>query len=309
MTIRRPAALKPGDRIAIVSPASPTSRQEFDDGIAEIRRLGYVPVYDDSVFARSDGYLSGSAELRADAFVRHWTDPDVAALIAVRGGYGSVHLLPLLSLHRLSGDPKLFIGYSDNTTLLSWLTCQCGVAALHGPMLEGRLARGSDGYDESSFVALLTGGEGLYLQPDGMLPLRTGEAAGPLYGGTLTQLTASLGTPYAFDPPGGCVLFIEDVNERPYRLDRMLTQLRLSGVLMRAGALVFGEMRGCDEPGGAVTARGVIETLTRDFPGPVIFGFPSGHTSGPCWTLPFGVHVRVVTRPRPAVIIEEAPVE
>ena len=309
MSIRRPVALKPGDRIAVVSPASPSSRQEFDAGCEEVRRLGYVPVYDDSVFARAAGYLSGSPELRASAFTRYWSDPDVAALIAVRGGYGSVHLLPLLVRERVEQTPKLFIAYSDNTTLLSWLTCQCSIAALHGPMLEGRLARGPDGYDERSFVALLAGGEGIHLAPDGMLALNDGEARGPLYGGTLTQLVASLGTPYAFDPPPGCVLFIEDVNERPYRLDRMLTQLRLSGVLARARALVFGEMRGCDEPGEQVTARGVIEAITRDFPGPVVLGFPSGHTSGPCWTLPLGVQVRVITRPRPAVIVEEAPVE
>ena len=125
----------------------------------------------------------------------------------------------------------------------------------------------------------------------------------------MAQMVASLGTPFAFDPPDGCVLFLEDVNERPFRIDRMLTQLRLSGVLGRARALVFGEMRGCEEPGGALTAREVIARMTRDFPGPVVFGFPSGHTTGPCWTLPLGVDVRVVTRPRPSIVIEEAAVE
>jgi muramoyltetrapeptide carboxypeptidase len=309
VTRRRPKALAPGDRIGVVSPASPASRQEFDDGIAEIRRLGYEPVYEESVFARSDGYLSGSAELRAAGFMKAWTDPGVAALVAVRGGFGSVHLLPLLARELVDASPKLFVGYSDNTTLLSWLTCQCALTALHGPMLEGRLARGAQGYDAHSFSALLAGGTGLCLGPEGLVVLSGGDAAGPLFGGTLTQLVASLGTPYAFDPPHGCVLFIEDVNERPYRIDRMLTQLALSGVLGRARALVFGEMRGCDEPGGAVTARGVIERMTSGFPGPVVFGFPSGHTSGPCWTLPLGVQVRVVTRPHAAVIVEEAPVE
>jgi muramoyltetrapeptide carboxypeptidase len=124
----------------------------------------------------------------------------------------------------------------------------------------------------------------------------------------MTQLTASLGTPYAFDPPAGCVLFLEDVNERPYRLDRMLTQLRLAGLLSRAVALVFGEMRGCDEPGVTLLARDVVRRLTVDFPGPVLYGFPSGHTAGPAWTLPLGVRVRVVTAP-PAIVVEEAPVE
>jgi len=305
---RLPAALTPGDRIAIVAPASAFAREEFDAGIADLRRLGFVPVYDETVFAREAGYLAGTPELRAGAFLRFWRDPSVRALIAARGGYGSVQLLPFLDRDTIVASPKLFIGYSDNTSIMSWLTCQCGITALHGPMLDRRLSRGPAGYDESSFMALLQGGAGLTLAPDGLLVLQPGEVVGPLYGGTLTQLVSSLGTPYAFDPPPRSILFIEDVNERPFRIDRMLTQLRLSGVLGRAAGLVFGEMRSCDEPGGGVTVRDVVHRLTRDFAGPVIYGFPSGHTAGPCWTLPLGVSVRLVTSPHPSIAIEEAPV-
>jgi muramoyltetrapeptide carboxypeptidase len=306
--VRKPRALKPGDRIAVVAPASPFSREEFTRGVAEIERLGFVPIFDDSVFTRESGYLAGSAEVRAEAFTRYWTDPEVAALVAVRGGYGSVHILPLLDRDEVVAHPKLFIGYSDNTSVLSWLTCQCGIAALHGPMLEGRLA-GGGGYDRRSFLELLSGGRGLQLAPEGLTVLRDGDVRGPLFGGTITQLVASLGTPFAFDPPDGCVLFLEDVSERPYRIDRMLTQLELSGVLAKARGLVFGEMRGCEEPGGSVTALDAIRRTTRHFSGPIIVGFPSGHTTGPIWTLPLGVGVTVSTRPQPALVIEEAPVE
>jgi muramoyltetrapeptide carboxypeptidase len=309
VSLRRPRALIRGGRIGIVSPSSPFPRDEFDRGVAEIERLGYVPVYDDSVFAREDGYLSGSPATRASAFMRYWTDPGVGALIAVRGGYGSVQILPLLDRTAIAATPKMFIGYSDNTSILSWLTTRCGITALHGPMLEGRLARGSAAYHRPSLVGLLEGGAGLELVPATMETLQGGEAAGPLFGGTITQLAASLATPYAFDPPEGCILFLEDVNERPYRIDRMLTQLRFGGILSRARALIFGEMRGCDEPGGQLTARDVVRRLTCDFPGPVTFGFPSGHTEGPCWTLPLGVHVRVITAPRPSIVVEESPVE
>ena len=305
----KPRAVTPGSRIAIVSPASPFSREEFDRGVEELRRLGYEPTYDEDVFARSSGYLSGAADLRAAAFSRAWSDPSVTALIAVRGGYGSVHMLPLLDAAVIRKAPKLFIGYSDNTSLLSWLTCQCGIAALHGPMIEGRLARGAQGYDRDSMLAFMQDGSGRVLAPEGLAVIRGGEAAGPLFGGTLTQLTASLGTPYAFDPPSGCILFLEDVNERPYKLDRLLTQLRLAGILARARALVFGEMRGCDESSGQPCAMDVIRAFAQDFPGPVITGFPSGHTTGPCWTLPLGVRVRVVTTPRPSIVVEESPVE
>jgi muramoyltetrapeptide carboxypeptidase len=305
----KPPAVKPGARVAIVSPASPFSREEFDRGVEELRRLGYEPTYDEDVFARFNGYLSGPAEVRAAAFARAWSDPSVAALIAVRGGYGSVQMLPLLDAGLVRKTPKLFIGYSDNTSILSWLTCRCGITALHGPMIDGRLAKGPQGFDAESMLAFMQNGAGRALSPDGLAVIRGGEAAGPLFGGTLTQLTASLGTPYAFDPPAGCVLFLEDVNERPYKLDRMLTQLRLAGILGRARALVFGEMRGCDETGGQPCAMDVIRAFAQECPGPVITGFPSGHSTGPCWTLPLGVRVRVVTAPRPAVVVEESPVQ
>jgi muramoyltetrapeptide carboxypeptidase len=297
-----------GDRLALVAPASAFARDEFERGVVELRRLGYEPVWDDSVFARDGGYLAGSVQTRTHAFLRYWDDPSVAALIAVRGGYGSVHLLPYLDPDHLRRRPKLFIGYSDTTSILSWLTCQCGIPALHGPMVEGRLARGSEGYDQRSFVALLEGGAGLELAPAGVVALRGGTAAGVLAGGTMAQLTASLGTPYAFDPPEGCVLWLEDVGERPYRLDRMLTQLSLAGILRRAAAVIFGEMPGCDEPGGMPPARAVVEVLTREVAGPILYGFPSGHTAGPCWTLPLGIRVRVSTEGRPALRVEEAPV-
>lgn len=305
--MKKPRALRPGDRVAVIAPASSCERDEFDRGVAEIRRLGYQPVYDESVFERAM-FTAGPASLRAQAFTRAWSDPDIAALIAVRGGYGSVHLLPLLASLRPAASPKLFIGYSDTTALLSWLTCHCGVTALHGPMIDARLSRGSAGYDERSFRTLVEGGKGLQLAPDSLAVLREGDVSGPLFGGTVTQLAASLGTPYAFDPPQGCVLFLEDVNERPFRLHRLLTQLQLGGIFARARALVFGEMRGCNEPSSRETAQDVIRDITNDFSGPVLIGFPSGHTEGPCWTLPLGVTVRVVTRPQPAVIVEESPV-
>ena len=304
----KPRALRPGDRIALISPASSFSRDEFDKGAAEIRRLGYEPTYEDSVFERSM-FTSGPAAVRTAAFVRAWSDPSIAALMAVRGGYGSMHLLPLLDGWRPQETPKLFIGYSDNTSILSWLTCQREIAALHGPMVSGRLARGPEAYDEASFTRLIRGeGAGLRLQSPELAVLHEGDAEGPLYGGTLTQLTASLGTPWPFDPPRGCVLFLEDVNERPFRIDRMLTQLRQSGILSRASALVFGEMRACDEPGGAATARSAIEAALADVGVPTLFGFPAGHTTGPNVTLPLGVRVRVDAGANPSMTIEESPV-
>jgi len=302
----KPRALGPGDRIAVIAPASPFAREEFDAGLAELRSLGFEPVYTDAVFAR-DFYVAGAAELRARDLLDAWTDPSVAAVIAARGGYGSVQLLPLLSSAAFRDAPKAFIGFSDNTSLLNWLMQDCGIVAFHGPMIEGRFARGAAGYDRDTFLRCLC-----EVQPPGEIThpnvevLISGERTGELVGGTLTQLVASLGTPFAFDPPAGSVLFLDEVAERPYRLDRMLTQLRLSGILARVSAIVFNELPGCDDPGGTPTARDVVLRVLRDFPGPILFGLPSGHTDGPTITLPFGVRCRVIAGSRPTLIVEES---
>jgi muramoyltetrapeptide carboxypeptidase len=305
----KPRALRPGDRIAVVAPASPFERADFDAGIAELRRIGLEPVYDDTVFARQ-GYLSGPPELRAHAIRSAWQDPSIAALVAVRGGYGSVQTLPLLDPADARRARKPFIGYSDLTAVLTFHTITCGIVAFHGPMLDGRLGRGAEGYDRDSFHRALfetkAAGE---LAPTGLTTIRAGEASGLLLGGTVTQLLASFGTPFAFDPPNGFVLFFDEVGERPYRLDRMVTQLRQSGLLAKASAVVVGELPRCDEPSGAPTGRGVMADVLGDFPGPVVIGFPSGHTTQPAMTLPFGVRCRVIGGAAPRVIIEEPAVD
>jgi muramoyltetrapeptide carboxypeptidase len=304
----KPRALRSGDRIAVVAPASPFGREEFDQGVAELRRLGFEPVYDDGVFAQC-GYVAGPAPARAAAIMAAWQDPSIAALIAARGGYGSVQTLPWLDRDTLRRTPKPFVGYSDLTSILTHLSAGCGIVSFHGPMLAGRLGRGEAGYDGDTFVRALMNPEPLgEVAPSGLEVLKGGEAEGPVYGGTLTQLTASLGTPFAFAPPHGHVLFLEDVRERPYRLDRMLTQLGLAGILDTCAALVFGELLGCDEPGNGPTARATVAELTREFPGPVLFGFPAGHVAGPAFTLPLGVRVRVDAGRRPRIIVTEAAV-
>jgi muramoyltetrapeptide carboxypeptidase len=193
--------------------------------------------------------------------------------------------------------------------MLTFLTVTCGLVAFHGPMLAGRLGRGAEGYDADSFRRALCGREAMgELAPAGLETIRAGEAAGRLMGGTLTQILASLGTPFAFDPPNGYVLFLDEVGERPYRLDRMVAQLRQTGLLAKASAVVIGELPKCDEPAGEPTARAVMADLFADFSGPVLINFPSGHTTGPAWTLPFGVACRVIGTGMPRLVIEEAAV-
>ncbi len=300
--------VSPGSRIALVAPASPFDRGELDRGVTALRQMGFDPVYDDSLFDRGP-IVAGAASRRAEALMRAMSRSDVDAVIAVRGGYGSAEVLPFLDLAAIVSSRTAFVGYSDLTSVHAVLNGLARLASVHGPMIDGRIARGDAEYDRASFVASLGATPIGELRTDALETLKQGEASGPLFGGTLTQIASSMGTPYAFEAPAGSVLFLEDVGERPYRLRRTLTQLRLGGRFARVSAIVFGQMPGCDEPGGladAPTARSVIADFLADFGGPVLFGFPSGHASAPLISLPFGVHARVVGSARPALVLEES---
>ena len=265
-------------------------------------------MYDDAIFAKAT-FVAGSVETRVRSILRAWHDPGIAALIAVRGGYGSAQLLPHLDPGALVTARKALIGYSDITSLLNFYL-RHGVAAIHGPMIDRRLSRGPAAYDEGTFRKVLMQAEPAGdLRPPELESLRPGSATGVLVGGTLTQLMASMGTPWAFEPPPGAIIFLEDIAERPYRIHRLLTQAAQAGVFAKASAILFGEFPGCDEPGGNPVIRDVLREFTADFDGPVLLNFPSGHSQGPTWTLPLGVTAEVVGGPTPVVRILEAAVE
>ena len=300
--------LQSGDRVALVAPASSFPAEEVQAGAAELARLGLEVVYDQSVFDK-DRFVAGTIETRVRAILSALDDPSIAALIAIRGGYGSAQLLPFLDPDVLRSARKALIGYSDITAILT-LYARQGLAAIHGPMIDRRISKGPSAYDEDSFRKVMMSNEPAGdMQPAGLEALHQGAATGILAGGTLTQLMASMGTPWEFDPPEGCVLFIEDIGERPYRIHRMLTQAAQAGLFVHARAIVFGEFPGCDEPGGDPAIRDVLRDFTKEFRGPVLFNFPSGHTSGPTWTLPFGVKAEVVGGSTSMLRILEAAVE
>lgn len=298
--------VRPGATIALVAPASPFPRDDFDRGVAELRRLGFNVWWDERVFDTT-GFVAGAPAVRAASLRDALRHPEVAAIMAVRGGYGSVHVLPLIDADEWRHYRTAFIGYSDVTSLHTVINQSAGLVSMHGPMIDGRLAKGPEAYDPTTFLtALLDHEVGDVFGPN-LAVLQPGrEVAGPLFGGTLTQLVASLGTPYAFDPPTGHVLFLDEIGERPYRLDRMMTQLKFAGILARASAVVCNEFPKCDEPGGTPTAIDTVRAALDGFPGPVLWGLPSGHTAGETVTLPFGVQTRVVTSGRVRVIVEEA---
>ena len=308
MALRRPPALRPGDRLAVVAPASPCDPEEVARGARELEAQGFEVAVDRRIYAQAGGYLAGEASSRAAHLREVFADPDVAGVVCVRGGYGSAQILPLLDPDAIAAAPKVFVGYSDITAVHTFLQQRAGIVSFHGPMLERRFADPTR-YDRDSFVRAVCVSEPMgAIVPPALEVWRAGEAAGVLVGGTITQLASSLGTPFAFDPPAGCVLFLDEVNERPYRLDRLLTQLLQAGIVGRASAVIFNELPGCDEPDGLVRGVDAVRRVLADFPGPIVAGFPSGHTPGATVTLPFGVRATVVARGRAALVIEEAAV-
>jgi muramoyltetrapeptide carboxypeptidase len=305
--VKRLRRLQSGDRIALVAPASSFPHEEVSAGVAELARLGFEAVYDDTIFDK-ERFVAGSVETRVRAIVKAWEDPSIAALIAMRGGYGSAQLLPFLDPDLLRSGRKALIGYSDVTSLLD-LYLRSGLTAIHGPMIDRRISKGTTAYDEDSFRRVLMQAEPAgEFSPAQLEVLHPGSARGVMVGGTLTQLMASMGTPWEFDPPQGSVLFLEDIGERPYRIHRMLTQMAQAGLFVHARAIVFGEFPGCDEPGGDPAIKDVLRDFTAEFRGPVLFNFPSGHTTGATWTLPFGVEAEVFAGPAPSIRILEAAV-
>ncbi|HTV01465.1 MAG TPA: LD-carboxypeptidase [Luteitalea sp.] len=306
----RPRALRRGDRVALLSLASPPRQADVEAGADELRALGFEPVIDDVAGGTSAPYVAGGAAERAALLRARLRDDTVAAIVATRGGYGSAHVLPWLDVDEIRATRKLLVGYSDITALLDVWTGAAGVVSIHGPMAEGRLARGPAGYDRDSFlrVTMEPTPLGVVAAPEARV-LRRGHAVGVLRGGTLTQVAALLGTPWAFAAPEDTVLFLDDVNERPYRIDRMLLQLRQAGVLARVRGIVFNELPGCDEPDGGIGACEALLHALDDFDGPIVSGVPSGHTARPMLTLPLGVSATVSAGAQASLSIDEAAVE
>src|SRR6266478_3143655 len=239
----KPPALRSGDVVGIVAPASYFKRELLEAGCDNLRRLGYTPFYFDSIFDH-DLYFAGSADRRVRELEEMFVRDEVRAILCARGGYGSNYLLSKVNLEKIARHPKIFVGYSDNTTLLTHFGDSTGLVTFHGPMVTKDFAH-ADGVDLISWEAALTGRSEWAVPSDsGMKPLVEGSAEGVLYGGCLSMLVASLGTPYEIRT-AGTILFLEDVATKPFQIDRMLMQLKLAGKLESARGIIFGEMTDC----------------------------------------------------------------
>lgn len=236
--------------------------------------------------ARSPSYLAGDDRSRAQALMRMFMDDEVKAVFCTRGGYGSTRLLPLLDLPLIRRHPKPLVGFSDITALLLVLLQKTPCPVFHGPMVS-TLGKGISRASLSQlFRVLNSSGPSGELSYRRLSVIRRGKARGRLTGGCLSIVIASLGTPWEI-VTDGAILFLEDRGEAPYRIDRMLVQLRQAGKLGSVRGIVFGQMPGC---GGHGELKKAISSGLGDFKGPVALGFPSGHVTGRTfYTLPLGV--------------------
>ncbi len=287
----KPPPLHPGDAVGIVAPGSPLKRDLLLAGCEGLRRLGYQPVYQDSILDR-DLYFAGSVTRRARELEEMFERDDIRAIVCARGGYGTNYLLQEFDLEKIRRHPKIFVGYSDVTTLLTWFTSAAGLVTFHGPMVTKDFAV-PQGVHPASWNSALSAASAWELDfPAGseVKVLLEGEAEGTLYGGCLSMLAASLGTPYEIDTHG-TILFVEDVAAKPFQIDRMLMQLKLAGKLQHVRGIVFGEMLDCAQPGVEqdYTLEQVVTRVLRDLHIPVAYGLRSGHVTRENVTLPLGV--------------------
>jgi muramoyltetrapeptide carboxypeptidase len=288
----RPPALRRGDVVGIVAPASNIKRELLDAGCERLRQLGYRPFYLDSILEQ-DLYFAGPVERRARELEQMFAREEVRAIVCARGGYGANYLLRALDLKAISRTPKIFVGYSDNTTLLTWFSDAAGFVTFHGPMVTKDFVW-EGGIDLASWEAALTGAAEWPITPQvPAKPLLEGFAQGVLYGGCLSMLVASLGTPFEIRT-SGTILFIEDVGAKPYQIDRMLMQLKLAGKFKEVRGVVFGEMLDClQHTDQEYTLEGVILRVIGDLGVPVAYGLRSGHVSSSNITLPIGVRAEL----------------
>jgi muramoyltetrapeptide carboxypeptidase len=263
-------ALRPGERVAVIAPASGFERAAFEAGLALISGR-YHAEYGSGLFEQQR-YLAGSDARRLAELSTALADPAIRAVFCARGGYGATRLLPRLAAHAPVGAPKPLIGFSDITALHLWLQAH-GRISIHGPVLT-QLARLPPATHARLFALLESRTPAATL--NGTDTYVGGVAEGPLLGGNLSVVTRLLGTPY-MPPLDGAVLLLEDQGERPYRLDRMWTHLELAGVFARVRGIALGTFTACEEPNAAYSSAEVLHELAAATRLPCAAGFPIGH--------------------------------
>ena len=303
MNLLKPPPLRPGDTIGVIAPAGAVYEDLLARGVRALEASGFRVVLAEGILARK-GYLAGSEQQRAETLERFFLRDALAAIYSARGGFGSIQLLPALDPELIRAHPKIFVGFSDVTALLNWMSQCCGVVVFHGPMVAVEFAGELEGGVSSGFWDALTGKRRLW-QIKGSGVLRGGSAPvrGTLAGGCLSVLVTTLGTPYEIDTAGK-IVFLEDVGERPYRIERMLTHLRMAGKLDHVAGVVTGAFNDC-ESGAERDVTEVLADVFADAPYPVVTGLPCGHAT-PNTLLPIGLAAELDGRNGVLMLVEPA---
>jgi muramoyltetrapeptide carboxypeptidase len=303
--ISKPRRLRPGDAVGVIAPAGAVDEERLSDGLTALEAFGLRPRIGQSVLARR-GYLAGSDAGRLADLVTMLGDREIRAILCARGGYGSQRIVPALDFSVLQADPKPVVGYSDVTAVLN-AAVAAGVGAFHGPMVATDLARGLPARSAEGFWAALSD-PGVRIAAEVPTAIRPGRARGRLVGGCLSIAVTLLGTPFAIDT-AGAILFLEDIAEWPYRLDRMLPQLRQAGAFERVAGVAFGTLATCRSSHG-LTPLDVVREAFADASFPVGFGLPAGHVPADApvenLTLPLGTTVELDVDAARLVALEPA---
>jgi muramoyltetrapeptide carboxypeptidase len=289
--------LKIGDTIGLVAPAGIESTDKIEKGIEKLKSLGFNIKTGKHIYDKW-GYFAGKDEDRAEDIMSMFEDDEVHMVLCVRGGYGAMRIIPYLDFHKVKKNPKVFMGYSDITVLLNTMYQKEGLITFHGPMINSSLQ--VEETLESFLNTIMRGYEEYYIKNPVHMPMVSNtdkSAEGRIVGGNLSLICSVLGTPYEIDIKDK-LLFIEEVGEAPYRIDRMLTQLQLTGKLKECAGIILGQFTDCDgeeEEKNIFTLSQVLEDRIMNLNKPVLTNFMCGHDN-PKLVLPIGAKARLNCR-------------
>ena len=307
----KPPALKSNATIGILSPSSWMNESDLKLAITVFEEKGYHLVLGESVFLK-DHTFAGTPEQRANDINSMFANPDIDAIICARGGYGANRVLPLLDYDLIKANPKIFMGYSDVTAFLTSITQKTGLVTFHGPMLSS-YKKGLVDFNFDLMETILSGNEPVAIQSPSELTtriLKSGKAEGPLWGGNMCLLINRLGTPDQLNTDG-TILFIEDIGEYLYAIDRMMVHMKKAGMFDNIKGLIIGElvdMKDYDEPFGKSTDE-IVMDICGDLEVPIISNFPCGHGMYHA-TMPISIPVRLDSDSQsPTLTILESPVK
>jgi muramoyltetrapeptide carboxypeptidase len=279
--------------VAVVSPASAAKAELVERGCERLRAFGYEPVVMPYALTRGPLYYAGTAADRVADLHAAFGDPSIEGILCTRGGWGSAELLPLLDRDLVRAHPKVFVGYSDHTSLHTWFWNECGLPTFYAPMVAADWSK-EDGVDERSWLAVVHQDSPWSAGAmDGLRVLQAGEAQGRLLGGCLSLLAESLGTPWAFRIDEPCILFLEDIGTKPYQWDRMIQHLRFAGVMQQVRGIVLGDMSANVAPHEMPLLEAACLHALRHFDGPIAIGLLSGHVERQNRSLPLGAWVKM----------------